>query len=255
MSAMRFATQSRFGITADALPCPNPWDETIVYQLHRLGGARHRKLMKQAVASDPVTARSLAQHFDAEARRLRAEIERKQAPKDAAGNGKPAVAVLPETAPEPEKPLHSPEEQSELGLQLALYEAMRDALASGDVSAMERFSPDKQNRELVAGLLAGWTERYEDGELVPFTPENVEAVLTCETEVAEGHPYAGWCMGDALVAHLLKFATEHSMARTKALTAMGKGSEPSSAGSSKRSARSRRSSKKPSTRSSRSSAS
>jgi hypothetical protein len=230
--------------------------------MHRLGGARHRKLMQREMTADPTSAKALARHFNDEAKKLREEIARKRESKDAtaATNGKPAdnkpgVEVLPAAAEEPEALAHSPEEISELSLQLDFYESFRDALERGDSEALERFSPDKKNRELVKGLLAGWTERYEDGAPVPFTPENVEMVLTCETEVAPGYEFEGWCMGDALVAHLLKFATEHSASRNKALAAMGKESAPSSGGSSKASARSRRSSKKRSTQRLRSSAS
>jgi hypothetical protein len=225
--------EGRFRIASDALPCPDPFGFGMVFLMHRLNGARHKRLQRDAATTDPVMAQALLRYFDTETERLAAEVAAKKSPKPA--EPKPVVELLQPGDLAEAKPLsvEQLEAIAEDEYRLSALQAMRAALAAGDLEALERLSPGYQMRELVVGLCEGWQQSWvlnDDDTPMAFSADALRQLLRRDDEVAEGVPHAGEPLGDALTDHLFHFVSSHDAARARMLEGAEAKPEASSAG-------------------------
>jgi hypothetical protein len=220
---MRFAVESAFTVTAEVQICTDPWDQGMRFPMHIYGSRRHRQYLKQRLRRDPVALSASAKLL----RRLR-DLQ-KPKPAEPQSVGPQVIDVAANGAAPPEAP---PEKTFEEVYEECAYEAVEEAIASGELSVLDLFSQLEREKEEVVALLEGPWSGVKDpaGNEVPFTPENVAALLECDAIVTEGQPYAGETVGDALVKHLKGFAKGTAEVRAKYLEAGEKNSEGFSAG-------------------------
>lgn len=211
---MRFAIEQKFGITADTLPCRDPWG-FITFQVLRPTSRKAKEREKARQKGDPVAVLAVS----AAVRQGMGAATKKPAPKLVNGS---AELLPPEGAPT------AAQEQGEDFAEVFGREVSQ-ALDKGTISPFDLLSRDRELEEAL-DLVDGWDATYEDGSAVPCTRESVRELLTSDTLVSEGNEYAGKTVGDAYIEILLAFARKHDEARQKYIEQGGKASEQPSAG-------------------------
>lgn len=212
----RFAV-SGFAVTSDVLPCPDPWDQGMVFKMHRWGSKRHKQFQQSRWESDPLTARAMAKKI----KRDLAEARAPQEPKLING----APVVVSDTAP----PVAAAPTDT---LQDCFLEAVEELLDKDGANVFTILANRDGARDEVVALCDGWSgvTDQDSGADVAFSEVAFRDLLDIDAVVREGMAYEGETVGDALTKHLLRFVQEHSLARAKYLEAGEKNSEGSSAG-------------------------
>lgn len=221
---MRFAVESQFGITADSLPCVDPWG-VITFQVLRPNSRKARERAIARLKNDPVAVAAIG----AQLRRATAKPA-KPAPKLVNGSGTAASPEVLPPATEGEQQQESVVEKTPSDRDREVFmEAIDQAIAEGRVNPIDLFAKDR-DLEAAIDLVGGWDAKDPEGKPIDCTPENVASLLTSDAEVQEGKAFAGETIGAVLVRHLCTFAKQHEEARQKYLEAAAKNSEGSSAG-------------------------